>query len=107
MKEIDLSYSKLETLPGTFAELDGLKTLNLAVTQLKTFPKAIIPLKAITEINLTSTNVGLIPDDIVHMKFGVILRLSGIPNLTLDHLKYVISIAKGKVFYTSFGYFVS
>ncbi|SDF77777.1 Leucine-rich repeat (LRR) protein [Pedobacter terrae] len=107
LKEIDLSYSKLETLPETFAELDGLKTLNLAVTQLKTFPKAIIPLTAITEINLNSTNVGLIPDDIVHMKFGVILRLSGIPNLTLDHLKYVISIAKGKIFYTSFGYFVS
>ncbi|SEQ91617.1 leucine-rich repeat domain-containing protein [Pedobacter rhizosphaerae] len=107
LKEINLSNTKLEGLPDSFGELDALETLNLAVTQLKTFPKAVIPLKRITTINFNSTNVGDIPDEIAKMKIGVIFNLYSIPNLTLDHLKYIMSIAKGKVYYTNFGYFTS
>jgi len=107
LREINLQSSKIESLPASFANLDALQILNLSTTQLKTFPVAIIPLKMITTITLHNTNTGDIPDDIAKMKTGVVFNFYNIPNLTLDHLKYILSISKGKVFSTSFGYFFS
>jgi Leucine-rich repeat (LRR) protein len=105
LKEINLRSAKIESLPASFGELDALEVLNLSGTQLKTFPKSIIPLKNIRNINLNSTSVGDIPDDISKMKTGVVFNLYQIPNLTLDHLKYILTISKGKVYATEFGYF--
>lgn len=107
LKEISLMFSKLESLPAEFGALDALEKLNLSTTQLTTFPKAVIPLKAITNILLNNTSTGDIPEDISKMKTGVIFNMANIPNLTLDHLKYIISICRGKVFNTSFGYFAT
>jgi EamA domain-containing membrane protein RarD len=56
---------------------------------------------------LSGTNSGDIPDEISKMKTGVNFTFYQIPNLTLEHLKYILSISKGKVFQTSFGYFYS
>ena len=105
LKEMHLQFSKVESLPVSFAELDALEVLYLNNTPLKTFPTAIIPLKSIIRVTLNNTNVGDIPDDIAKMKTGVVFNLINIPNLTLDHLNYIMTIAKGKVFNTSFGYF--
>lgn len=105
LKEINMRSNKIESLPASFSELDALETLNLSNTQLKTFPKAIIALKNINTINLNNTSTGDIPDDISRMKADVSFNLYQVPNLTLDHLKHILSISKGKVYRTDFGYF--
>ncbi|MGM9477194.1 leucine-rich repeat domain-containing protein [Pedobacter sp. GSP4] len=105
LKEINLQFSKVESLPTSFGELDALERLNLNSTQLKTFPKAIIPLKSINNISFNNTDIDDIPDDVAKMKQGIIFNLYSIPNLTLERLKYIISISKGKVYASNFGYF--
>jgi len=107
LKEISFQSGKLETVPTSFGDLDALEKLNLSSTQLKTFPMAIIPLKSINNISFNNTSIGDIPDDIAKMKQGIVFNLYSIPNLTLANLKYIVSISKGKVYYTSFGYFSS
>ncbi|NRF37443.1 leucine-rich repeat domain-containing protein [Pedobacter foliorum] len=107
LKEIVLDMSKIEVLPESFGELDALETLKLSQTQLKTFPKQIIPLKSIREVMFSGTNVGDIPEEISTMKTGVTFSMYLIPNLTQEHLEHIVSITKGKVFQTSFGYYTS
>ncbi len=107
LKEIAFRFNKIEELPASFGSLDALERLDLSNTKLKGFPKCIVDLKGITTVTLHNTNTGDIPDDIVRMKTGVVFNMSVIPNLTLEHLKYIVSISKGKVFNTSFGYFVA
>lgn len=107
LKEISLGMSKIESLPPSFAELNALEKLDLSQTKLKTFPKEIIPLKSIKTVLLSGTNTGDIPEEISEMKTGVNFTFYQIPNLTLEHLKYILSISKGKVFQTSFGYLYS
>jgi Leucine-rich repeat (LRR) protein len=107
LKEIVLDMSKIEVLPESFGELDALETLKLSQTQLKTFPKQIIPLKSIREVMFSGTNVGDIPGEISTMKTGVTFSMYLIPNLTQEHLEHIVSITKGKVFQTSFGYYTS
>lgn len=107
LKEIMLDMSKIEVLPESFGELDALETLKLSQTQLKTFPKQIIPLKSIREVMFSGTNVGDIPEEISTMKTGVTFSMYLIPNLTQEHLEHIVSITKGKVFKTSFGYYTS
>ena len=97
--------SKIEYLPESFGELDGLRKLDLSTTQLKTFPNQIIPLKGISQVILTGSRVGDLPVDIAKMRSGVIFYLYGVPNLTYDHMTYINSIATGITFYTSFGFF--
>lgn len=107
LKELSLQKTKIDNLPASFADLDALETLNLASTLLKTFPKSIIPLKNIRTVNMNNCTVGDIPDDISKMKSVVVFNLYNVPNLTLEHLKNILTIAKGKVYYTDFGYYSS
>jgi len=107
LKEIVLGMSKIEVLPTSFSELDALEILDLSQTQLKTFPKEVIPLKSIKQVMLSGTKVGDIPDGISAMKTGVTFTLYQVPNFTADHLNHILSITKGKVFYTDYGYFAS
>ena len=107
LKEINMQLGKLERLPDSFGELDALETLNLAANPIKTFPKAILALKNIKTINLNSTLSGDIPDEISKMKTGVAFNLYSVPNLTVDHLRHILSISTGKVYYTGFGFFSS
>jgi Leucine-rich repeat (LRR) protein len=107
LREIQFRFSKIETLPASFGELDALEVLNLGNTQLKTFPKSIIPLKSITTVVLWSTNAGDIPDEIANMKIGVQFELGGVKNLSYERLQHVLTISKGKVYNTDYGYFFS
>ncbi|RYF21008.1 MAG: hypothetical protein EOO42_11385 [Flavobacteriales bacterium] len=107
LREIALRFSKIEELPSSFGNLDELERLDLSDTKLKSFPKSLVYLKSVNRLTLNNTNTGDIPAEISNMKPGVAIYMYQVPNLTLAHLNYVLSISKGKGFYTSFGYFGS
>lgn len=107
LKEFAAQGSKLESLPESFEGLEALEKLTLNYCQLTTFPKSIINLKKITTISLSGNLVGDIPDDISKMKTGVVLYLNQVSNLTPAKMKHILSLSKGKSFYTDFGYFHS
>lgn len=107
LQELNLHQTEIESLPDSFSDLDELDILNLSSTKLKGFPKAIIPLKSIRIIRGNNTNMGDIPDEITKMKSGVHFELLFLTNLTLEHMEHIARISTGKVYNTSFGYFMT
>ena len=107
LQEINLQYSKIESLPKSFGQLDALEVLNLSNTQLKSFPKSIIPLKRVRHVLLYSTSAGDIPDDIANMKSGVRFDMMGVKNLSYERLQHILTISKGKVYNTDYGFLSS
>ncbi|RYF26203.1 MAG: hypothetical protein EOO42_02060 [Flavobacteriales bacterium] len=107
LRQIALRFSNIEELPSSFGDLDELESLDLSDTKLKSFPKSLLHLKSINRLILNNTNTGDIPEEISGMKKGVAIYMYQVPNLTLAHLNYILSISKNKGFYTNFGYFGS
>jgi Leucine-rich repeat (LRR) protein len=105
LKDLNAQRSKLESLPESFGNLDALERLSLNNCKLTALPKSFFNLKNISIIYLSGNAVGDIPDDISKMKTGVVFYLNQVPNLDLNKMNHILSISKGKTFYTDFGYF--
>lgn len=105
LKELNAQRSKLESLPESFGNLDALEKLSLNNCNLTVLPKSFFDLKNISIIYLSGNAVGDIPNDISRMKTGVVFYLNQVPNFNLNKMNHILSISKGKTFYTDFGYF--
>lgn len=66
---LDLSSSKLTTLPDAICELKNLETLDLSQNRLTTIPDSICALKVLKGLNLSHNQLMTLPDSIGELKY--------------------------------------
>ncbi|KAF4350786.1 hypothetical protein F8388_026496 [Cannabis sativa] len=82
LKSLDMSCSKLESLPTTVCKLKSLEVLALAhCSQLKSFPEILEPMENLKKILLHCTSIDVVPLSIEHLVNLERLDLSECKNL--------------------------
>ncbi|XP_060973458.1 disease resistance-like protein DSC1 [Cannabis sativa] len=82
LKSLDMSCSKLESLPTTVCKLKSLEVLALAhCSQLKSFPEILEPMENLKKILLHCTSIDVVPPSIEHLVNLERLDLSECKNL--------------------------
>ena len=77
LKDLDLTYKKLSTLPESIGELKNLRELDASMNNLTSLPESIGKLKNLTELYLGGNKLTSLPESIGKLKNLIILYLRG------------------------------
>ena len=79
LKELNLSWNKIETLPDSIGSLSSLETLILSKNKLSKIPESFGKLSSLRELWLHENNLESLPESFLELESLKVLQLDGNP----------------------------